>query len=74
MTWNNFPMNISVNSLDKFKADVALPVIKSLLQLLGNSLLIGIFIFHFSIYILHIFLYTFYHNIFVFFLYVGTFL
>ena len=30
VTWNNLPMNASVNSLDKFNA-VALPLIKSLL-------------------------------------------
>ena len=30
VTWNNLPMNTSVNALDKIKA-VALPVIKTLL-------------------------------------------
>ena len=48
MTWNNLPMNTSVNSLDKFES-VALLVIKSLLKLRGTNLFTSIFLFHISI-------------------------
>ena len=48
VTWNNLPMNTSVNSLDKFEG-VALPVIKSLLKLIGTNLFTSIFLFHISI-------------------------
>lgn len=48
VTWNNLPMNTSVNSLDKFEG-VALPVIKSLLKLIGTNLCTSIFLFHISI-------------------------